>query len=395
MAVFRQTLSQSLLLRSARQLITLRGPAGPRRGAALGELGIIEDGAILIRDGVIVQVGSTRRVENLKEVRGAAEIDLNGAIVMPGLVDPAIRLNPDPPVPMRRTKPASFYEESLSLMRSCLDYGTLTAQVRIGSSSQGARSDSAVLRQLTRIGNHPIGMTRVWRPPALPSPSFVPTYDYLSTATQFKKNNLADSLEIAAEWDDSFRERVWQAAYQSGLAVNLCWTGGSSVTLADYLMKFRPQAVLCSRELSDSECSVASQAASPFVFSTVGSVAKDHVGDTLKKLAAIGAPIALASGYDVSDLPVFNMQLAIAAAVLRHGLTTEQAISGATINAAHAAGRAAYIGSLEVGKVADLLVMSLPDYREIPARLGTNYVGLAIREGKISFNRVGWKVSQA
>ena len=37
------------LVRGARQLLTLRGPAGPRRGAALGDLGVIPDGALLIR----------------------------------------------------------------------------------------------------------------------------------------------------------------------------------------------------------------------------------------------------------------------------------------------------------------------------------------------------------
>jgi imidazolonepropionase len=50
------------LVRGARQLLTLRGPAGPRRGAALGELGVIPDGALLIRGGEILEAGPSRRV---------------------------------------------------------------------------------------------------------------------------------------------------------------------------------------------------------------------------------------------------------------------------------------------------------------------------------------------
>src|SRR2546423_12360893 len=77
----------SILIRGARQLITLRGPRGPRRGPEMSQLGIIPDGAILIRDGLILEVGPTRRVENLALARNAQEIEAAGKVVMPGFVD--------------------------------------------------------------------------------------------------------------------------------------------------------------------------------------------------------------------------------------------------------------------------------------------------------------------
>lgn len=80
-------MSGSVLVRGARQLLTLRGPAEPRRGAALHELSIIRDGALLIEDGRIVEVGLSRRVENLASVRRSQEIDATGRVVMPGFVD--------------------------------------------------------------------------------------------------------------------------------------------------------------------------------------------------------------------------------------------------------------------------------------------------------------------
>src|SRR5271157_325359 len=67
--------NNAVLVRGARQLITLRGSTGPRRGAALRELGIIQDGAVLIEDGAIVTLGPSRRVENLSAAREALEID--------------------------------------------------------------------------------------------------------------------------------------------------------------------------------------------------------------------------------------------------------------------------------------------------------------------------------
>ena len=80
------------LIRGARQLLTLRGPSGPRRGADLGNLGIIQDGAVLIADGRIVEVGPSRRLENLALARGADEIDASGCVVLPGFVDSGIPL---------------------------------------------------------------------------------------------------------------------------------------------------------------------------------------------------------------------------------------------------------------------------------------------------------------
>src|SRR5258706_7586041 len=80
-------MKQNILVRGARQLLTLHGPSGPRRGAALSQLGLIEDGAVLVVNGIISSVGPSRRVENLAEARDAMEINATGRVVMPGFVD--------------------------------------------------------------------------------------------------------------------------------------------------------------------------------------------------------------------------------------------------------------------------------------------------------------------
>ncbi len=86
-----------VLVRGARQLITLRGSAGPRRGADLRDLGIIQEGAVLIENGAIVTLGPARRVENLSAARGAREIDASGKVVAPGFVDSHTHLLCGPP----------------------------------------------------------------------------------------------------------------------------------------------------------------------------------------------------------------------------------------------------------------------------------------------------------
>ena len=80
-------MGRPILVRGARQLLTLRGPAGPRRGSDLRNPGVVQDGSVLIVDGLIREVGPTRRVENLAAARGAVEINATGRVVMPGFVD--------------------------------------------------------------------------------------------------------------------------------------------------------------------------------------------------------------------------------------------------------------------------------------------------------------------
>ena len=80
-------MKDTILVRGARQLLTLRGPSGPRRGGALRDLGIIPDGALLIHNGTILDVGPGHRIENLSAARDAREINAAGRVVMPGFVD--------------------------------------------------------------------------------------------------------------------------------------------------------------------------------------------------------------------------------------------------------------------------------------------------------------------
>ena len=79
-------MSNSLLIVGASQILTLRG-RGPRRGKALSNLGVIDDGALLIRDGRIVAVGVRAKVEALPEARTADNLFVGGRVVLPGFVD--------------------------------------------------------------------------------------------------------------------------------------------------------------------------------------------------------------------------------------------------------------------------------------------------------------------
>jgi imidazolonepropionase len=73
-------------------------------------------------------------------------------------------------------------------------------------------------------------------------------------------------------------------------------------------------------------------------------------------------------------------------------LTPAQAIAAATINSAHAIRRAENIGSLEAGKQADLIILSVSDYRQLGYRFGSNLVRQVIKRGQVYTVETGYRI---
>ncbi len=100
-----------------------------------------------------------------------------------------------------------------------------------------------------------------------------------------------------------------------------------------------------------------------------------------------GGALALATDLNPGTCYCESMPLIIALACRTMRLTPAEAIAAATINAAHAIGWGRRVGSLEVGKQADLLILDLPDYRHLAYRFGTNPVEVVIKRGQIAYLR--------
>ena len=80
------------------------------------------------------------------------------------------------------------------------------------------------------------------------------------------------------------------------------------------------------------------------------------------------------------------MQEILHLAVRDFGLTAEEAISAATINAAHALGLGSKVGSIEAGKQADLLVLEIDHYQQLPYFFGTNHVKEVFKRGELVYS---------
>jgi imidazolonepropionase len=315
---------------------------------------------------------------------------------MPGFSDAAIHVSlyqsgASADSTVKRKKSANFYEENITLLRSCLQHGTLNAQFKVSGVGSLA-ADVAALRQLAAIGPVPVGTVRCLRL----FPASVDENKLAALASRLamlRRRNFVQFLELFAGADLNASASFWELLRKAGLPLNLIWPGGPAEVLQRLLEQARAHCVFCPAELSHSECNVLAQSPSISVFSPCKELLEERENPSAKKLADSGGAIALASGYDSKDAPIFSIQMVVALAVLRLRLSVEQAISATTINAAHALGRGDETGSLEAGKRADLLVLNLSDYREIPRRIGVNQVAMALRDGNFLINRKRAKAS--
>jgi imidazolonepropionase len=149
---------------------------------------------------------------------------------------------------------------------------------------------------------------------------------------------------------------------------------------ADHLVKTSDEDIAA---LGRSETVAVSLPSTPF-----GLAERDYT--PAHKFLAADAILALATDCNPGTAWNESMQFVIALACRTLKLTPAQAIAAATINAAQAIRRAVTIGSLEAGKQADVLILSVPDYRQLGYRFGTNLVKQVVKRGRVYSVDVGY-----
>jgi imidazolonepropionase len=420
-----------MLLHSATQLLTLAG--GPQRGHDLGTLGIIENGAVLIREEKIVAVGPTAEMRSAYP--NEPGLDASGCVVMPGFVDPhthliwggdrarefEMRLEGAKYLDIlaagggilstvRATRTASI-ETLLAQTRPRLlrmfAHGTTTVEAKTGYGLQTATElrllkallslsdESRLDLAITFLGAHaippeykddPQGYTdlvcgtmlpilRQWWETHGPNQP-LPFVDVFCENTAFnldrsrqiltKAKALGFPLKIHADEFDNLGG--------ASLAVEL------GAVSADHLVKTSDADIAA---LGKSDTVAVALPCTPF-----GLGECDYTPAT--KILDAGGILALATDCNPGTAWNESMQFAIVLACRYMKMTPAQAIAAATINAAQAIRRAEVVGSLELGKQADLLVLSVPDYRHLGYRFGTNLVKQVIKRGRVYSVDVGY-----
>ena len=412
-----------MLIHSASQLLTLSG--GPQRGQELGRLGMIPDGAVLIRDGLIAEIGSS---DELRQRYPDEEmLDAGGKVVMPGFVDPhthliwagdraaefEMRLEGKSYLEIlaagggilstvRHTRQASvedLLEETRPRAWEMLQHGTTTAEAKTGYGLETA-AELRMLEALLRLeAEGPLELAITFLGAHAIAPEFKGDPD------SYTKQVCAEMLPAVHAWwlthaagkplpfVDVFCEtgafslaqsrRILESAKASGFPLKIHADefdnlGGASLAAelgavsADHLVKTSPQDIAA---LGRSDTVAVGLPCTPF-----GLAEREYT--PARAILEAGGLLALASDLNPGTAWCGDMQFTIALACRYMRLTPAQARAASTINAAAAINRAGRIGSLELGKQADLIILSVPDYRHLGYRFGSNLVKTVIKKGK-------------
>ncbi len=313
---------------------------------------------------------------------------------MPGFVDAGLLVSmradaASATKPARPKKTRQIYDDGLALLRSCLHHGTVAAELRSGSDLEDFRADTAMLRQLTKIGSNPVDIVRTWRI-SRPIHTEVERQEFRGALGVLARRKLVDFVEVSGAALAISDDLLWDIR-QANVGMKLAWDGGDEKLLEDVLRRIMPRTVACPPTLSEAEFAALVKFPAIVVFSPTVDLAHGP-GPGLKRFLEWGGAVALSSGYDAHRSPGFSMQMAVSLAIVQGQLSPEEAIAAATINAAYAMGYGHVTGSLEQGKRADILVVNVPDHREIARRFGINHAAMVLRNGVTAFNRTRWKI---
>ena len=408
------------LITGCSQLLTLRG-AVPRRGRALGELGIIRDGALLVSDYRVVAVGPRRRIERLPKARRAEKLNLGGRVVLPGFVDshthlihPASRANEyeqrisgatyeeiarsgggihSSVERLRRAPASSLKARALKDLREFAAHGTTTIEAKSGYGLDW-KNELKILEILHELHQeHPIDLCATFlgahvvprefrrRPNAyvdLLVQRWIPT---VATA------GLAEFCDVYCDkgaFTVAQARRILTAGRAGGLvprihAEQLAHTGASRLAIemeaasADHLEKINSGDIRA-LGLSNVVCTLL-----PGCCFHLG---LSHYAPA-RRLMDAGAIVGLATDYNPGTSPTLSMPMILSLACTQLRMTPAEAITAATINPAYSLRQHDRVGSLEVGKYADLAAFDVADYREIPYYFGVNLCSLTMKRGEI------------
>ncbi len=412
----------ALLVRGARQLLTLRGPAGPRRGSNLSDLGLVHDGAILIVDGVIVESGPARRVENLSAARDATELNVAGKVVLPSFVDPLTFVSG---LPMRSaglpselaTRPLGARDErnvemalthqkrqspagklafhAARVLRDMVRHGTGTLAVHAGVGLQDSPG-SKLLRVATGLDGTPLDIVQsllIGHPGLSEFHGLEEEYVLWLTDVLLPRLVRRDPVHAATVClgfeilDDFQASHCLAAAGRLGLGLSIHRGPLDRGAAVDLALAGHVGSLAGLHALSSESVRALAASETAAVLRPMLHFHSWQGPEPPRELVDAGAVIALSTGWHPVFAPAASMPAALSMACCMLGLKPAEAVTAATVNGAAALGMLDRCGTLEPGKQGDFLVLSIPDFRDLPSTLGVNPVEAVVKRGAIVWQK--------
>lgn len=400
----------------------MAGP-GPRKGAQMGSLGLVRDGAVLVENGEILAAGPRGEVLRHEKAGSARIIDAGKRVVLPGFVDS--HSHPVFAFPrlddfesrikgstyaqiaeneggilstVRGVRTASQGELSQGLReraRKFIESGTTTLEAKSGYGLE-LEAEMKMLRAIKTVAEQgPLEII----PTLIGAHAFPPELDgrrgeYVRQVCEemipaAAKEKLAVFVDVFCErgyFTIEESKRILQSARQAGLqtkihAEQLSHAGSAALAVecgaasADHLDCAGP---------ADAKVLAHSQTVACLVPGSNYFLDKPY--PPARELIDAGAAVALATDFNPGTCPCWDMRQILSIATTQMKMAPAEAITAATINGAWALGLGRTHGSLEPGKKADILCYEAQDYREIPYYFGNSGTAWVMKSGAVVYS---------
>lgn len=402
----------------AKEVASCAGPKGPRKGHNSKDVGLIQNGAVVISDGTILDVGHQ---ENMLAKWDGDRLELPNTSIIPGLVDPhchplwagdrqhefVLRAEgasyeeihaagggiAHTVEKTRQASTAHLVANMGSLLESMMMHGTTTLEAKsgYGLSFDEEIRQLEIIQQVTSESSMDVVATCLGAH-AIPADSAQDRVTFLKMVTEkllpaVKEKNLAQYVDVFCErgaftCDES--EFVLKAAKNLGFGLRIHAEEFSN--LGGSRMAAKLGAASCDhlQHISPEDFPYLERGGTiPTVIPGTSFFLDLDVYAPARELLDFGLPVALGTDFNAGSCLLPSMQMAMSLAVLKMKMTPEEALTAATINAAHSIGMGDKIGSLEVGKQADLLVLNTPQWRSMIYQFGANHVRAVVKKGVV------------
>jgi imidazolonepropionase len=412
-----------LFIRNASQLVTLAGSStAPLVKEKMNELHIIENGSVWVEGGKIAAVGTDEELsQQFQERIAEAEIvDATGKTVTPGLVDPhthfvyagsresefAMRLSGATYMEImnagggihattKATREASketLYEESKRRLDQFLLHGVTTVEAKsgYGLSLEHEVKQLTVAKQLDET--HPVDVVSTFMGAHAVPAEWKDNPDGFVRVIVEEMIPKVSELGLA-EFNDVFCERgvftpeqartILEAGKAYGLmpkihADEIEPYGGAELAAevgavsADHLLRASDEGI---RRMAEKGVIAVLLPGTAFFLMTKSANAR--------KIIDAGVAVALSTDCNPGSSPTVSLPLIMNLGCLQMGMTPAEALAAVTINAAHAINRGHEIGSIEVGKKADLVLFDVPNYMQLIYHYGMNHTDTVVKNGRV------------
>lgn len=416
-------MSEYLYIKNASQVITVSGSSNkPKIGQEMSNIGVIENGSVLIKKDRIIYVGANQVVEQyVSRLSEPVEvINAAGKVVTPGLIDPHTHIvfagSREKELEMRlkgakyidilkagggilsttaETRQASeqqLISETVPRLDRFLQYGVTTIEAKsgYGLTTMDELKQLRVAKKLNDI--HPIDLVSTFM-----GAHAVP-HEYKENPDDFVQLIIKEMLPLVAkeklaEFCDVFCEEGVFTVEQSKIILEEGKKHGLLPKIhADEIVPFGGAelaaeigAVSADHLLRASEEGIQEMAEKGVIAVLLPGTAFFLMAEpaNARKMIEAGVAVALSTDRNPGSSPTESLPFIMNLACLTMKMTPEEVLAACTINAAHAINRAHEIGSIEVGKKADLILFDARNYQTLQYNYAVNLVDTVIKNGKV------------